>query len=85
VTERSSSATWSASLTYNIECDECDRRGRSYLHRLIERYGIDAKLFDSSDEIMADCRGSKRGTRITSAAPGALICRKLCNVCGKIR
>ena len=24
-------------------------------HRLIERYGIDAKLFDWSDQITADC------------------------------
>src|SRR5215510_10927952 len=39
----------------NIECDECGRRGRYHLHRLIERYGIDAKLFDWSDEITADC------------------------------
>jgi hypothetical protein len=30
-------------------------RGRYRLHRLIERYGIDAKLFDWSDEITADC------------------------------
>jgi hypothetical protein len=29
--------------------------GRYHLHRLIARYGIDAKLFDWSDEITADC------------------------------
>ena len=34
----------------NVECDKCGRRGRYHLHRLIERYGIDAKLFDWSDE-----------------------------------
>jgi hypothetical protein len=31
------------------------RRLRYRLDRLIERYGIDAKLFKSSDEITADC------------------------------
>jgi hypothetical protein len=35
-----------------IECDKCGRRGQYPLHRLIARYGIDAKLFD---EITADC------------------------------
>jgi hypothetical protein len=39
----------------NVECDKCDRRGWYHFHRLIERYGIDAKLFDWSDEITADC------------------------------
>jgi hypothetical protein len=39
----------------NIECEKCGRRGRYHLHRLIERCGIDAKLFDWSDEITADC------------------------------
>jgi hypothetical protein len=39
----------------NIECDKCGRRGRYRLDRLIERYGIDAKLFDWSDEVTADC------------------------------
>jgi len=38
-----------------ITCDKCGRRGWYHLHRLIERYGIDAKLFDWSDEITADC------------------------------
>jgi hypothetical protein len=36
----------------NVECDKCNRRGRHHLYRLIERYGIDAKLFDW---ITADC------------------------------
>jgi len=36
-----------------IECDKCGRRGRYHLHRLIERYSIDAKLLDWSDEITA--------------------------------
>jgi hypothetical protein len=39
----------------NIECHKCGRKGRYRLHRLIERYGVDAKLFDWSDEITADC------------------------------
>jgi hypothetical protein len=39
----------------NIECEKCGRRGRYRLRRLIERYGIDAKLFDWCDEITADC------------------------------
>ena len=39
----------------NVECDKCGRRGRYMLARLVARYGIDAKLFDWSDEITADC------------------------------
>jgi hypothetical protein len=39
----------------DVECAKCGRRGRYHLHRLIERYGIDAKLFDWSHEITADC------------------------------
>jgi hypothetical protein len=31
------------------------RRGGYHRHRLIERYGIDAKLFDWWDEITAHC------------------------------
>jgi hypothetical protein len=38
-----------------IECDKCGRRGRYRLDRLIWRYGIDAKLFEWSDEVTADC------------------------------
>jgi hypothetical protein len=46
-----------------------------HVHRLVERYGIDAKLFDWSDEITADCprRHSK-----TSAARGTRTCRRWC-------
>jgi hypothetical protein len=36
-----------------VECDKCGRRGSYPLDRLIERYGIDAKLFDFEPE--ADC------------------------------
>jgi hypothetical protein len=38
----------------NVECAKCGRFGQYRLDRLIERYGIDAKLFDWSDEITAD-------------------------------
>jgi hypothetical protein len=55
-TARSFSATWLGKLdVLNVECGKCGRRGRYHLHRMIERYGIDAKLFDCSDEITADC------------------------------
>jgi hypothetical protein len=36
-----------------VECDKCGRRGSYPLDRLIERYGIDANLFDFEPE--ADC------------------------------
>jgi len=39
----------------NVECPKCGRRGRYHLDRLIERCGVDAKLFECSDEITADC------------------------------
>jgi hypothetical protein len=39
-----------------VECDKCGRAGRYRVDRLIKRYGIDAKLFDGTDEITADCR-----------------------------
>jgi hypothetical protein len=38
-----------------IERKKCGRSGQYRLDRLIMRYGIDAKLFDWSDEITADC------------------------------
>jgi hypothetical protein len=37
-----------------VECDKCGRAGRYRVDRRIERYGIDAKLFDWSDEITAE-------------------------------
>jgi hypothetical protein len=47
----------------NIECDKCDRKGRYHVHRLIECYGIDAKLFERFDEIrdVLACRGEHCG------------------------
>jgi hypothetical protein len=32
----------------------------SHLHRLIARYGIEAKLFDWSDEMTAECSVSRK-------------------------
>ena len=37
-----------------IICDKCRRSGQYRVDRLIMRYGIDAKLFEWSDEITAD-------------------------------
>jgi hypothetical protein len=37
-----------------IECEKCARSGQYRLDRPINRYGIDAKLFEWSDEITAD-------------------------------
>src|SRR5215471_19554003 len=55
----------------NVECDKCGHSGRYHLHRLIERYGIDAKLFGWSDEITADCpRKRARNSNVEQAAFG---------------
>ena len=50
----------------NVECTKCGRRRRYRLDRLIERYGIDAKLFDWTDEITAD-RPRKQAKNICGA------------------
>jgi hypothetical protein len=42
-----------------ITCDKCGRSGQYRVDRLIMRYGIDAKLFDWSDEIMNDQCGAR--------------------------
>ena len=63
----------------NVECDKCGRRGRYHLHRLIERYGIDAKLFDWSDEITADCPRKQARNLNDSAALGVRTCRRCCS------
>ena len=34
-----------------ITCDKCERSGQYRVDRLIERYGIDAKLFDREPEV----------------------------------
>lgn len=38
-----------------VECAKCGRSGRHRLAVLIAKYGRDAKLFDWSDELTADC------------------------------
>jgi hypothetical protein len=42
-------------VVLRITCDKCGRSGQYRVDRLIGRHGIDAKLFDWSDEITADC------------------------------
>jgi hypothetical protein len=39
--------------------DKCDRSGQYRVYRLVQRYGIDAKLFEWSDEITAEYMRSK--------------------------
>jgi hypothetical protein len=53
-TARSYSETWSASSTCSTSSATI-AAGRYHLYRLIERHGIDAKLFEWSDEITANC------------------------------
>ena len=60
----------------DIECDKCGRRGRYHLHRLIERYGIDAKLFDCRTRSRRIAHESRRTTSTISAVPGARICQR---------
>ena len=50
----SSSATSLKLAVLRITCDKCGRSGQYRLDRLIIPYGIDAKLFEWSDEITAD-------------------------------
>jgi hypothetical protein len=38
-----------------VICEKCGRKGRYSVARLVERYGVDSKLFDWTDEITADC------------------------------
>jgi hypothetical protein len=47
----------------NIECEKCSRRGRYRLDQLFERYWIDAKLFDRTEEITARKLGDLCGAR----------------------
>jgi len=44
----------------NVECDKCGRRGWYHFHRLIERYGVDAKLFDCPTRSRRIVRASRR-------------------------
>ena len=57
-------------------------RGRYRLDRLIEPYGINAKRFEWSDEITADCPRKLARTSTTSAGLGARTCRRSCDVGG---
>jgi hypothetical protein len=59
----------------NVECDKCGRRGSYRLDRLIERRGIDAKLFRNRRPVV---RASRRRTSTMYAARGVLICRRWC-------
>jgi len=61
----------------NVESDKGGRRGRYPAHRLVERYGMDAKLFDWSNKITAEASAKLERP---VAARGTQICRKLCNV-----
>jgi hypothetical protein len=55
VTARSSSGIWAGKLeVLNVECEKCGRAG-AVSARSPKRYGVNAKLFESSDEITADC------------------------------
>jgi hypothetical protein len=38
-----------------ITCDKCERSSQYRVDRLIMRHGIDAKQFEWSDEITAEC------------------------------
>jgi hypothetical protein len=52
----------------NVECAKCGRRG-PVSPRLMEGYAIDAKLFDWSDEITADCpRKQARNSAISRSS-----------------
>jgi hypothetical protein len=59
-----------------VTCDKCGRSGQYRVDRLIARYGIDAKLFDWSDEITADCPRKQAKNLSDSAARGARICQR---------
>ena len=55
-TARSSSGTWWASWAFSkSSATSVAGAAANMLARLIARYGLDAKLFDWSDEITADC------------------------------
>src|SRR6516165_3973516 len=63
-----------------VLCDKCGRRGRYHLHRLIERFGIDAKLFDWSDDSRPTSRESTPGISTTGAARGARSSQNWCSL-----
>jgi hypothetical protein len=55
-----------------ITCDKCGRSGQYRVDRLIMRDGIDAKLFDWSDEITTDCP-RKHSKRLGGLVDGASV------------
>jgi hypothetical protein len=76
----------------NVECTKCGRRRRYRLDRLIERYSIDAKLFDWTDEVTADCPRKQAmnlndicGARCPGVTVASLIDPILQAACGRIR
>jgi hypothetical protein len=63
-----------------IECPKVRPSGRRSLARLIAKDGLDAKLFESSDEITADCASKQArnvndlcGTRLSGSAESCLM------------
>jgi len=57
-----------------VQCDKCGRFRRYHVDRLIERHGIDAKLFDCQQKPIA--RSRWRGMSTTRAAQGSRTCRR---------
>ena len=57
----------------NVECDKCGRRGLYHFDRLIERYGIDAKLFDAHGRLSTQA-GDEPQRRVRCAMPGSAAC-----------
>jgi hypothetical protein len=55
----------------HLVCDKCGRHGRYRLDRLIEQYGIDAKLFDwgARGRLPAE-GGAERLRRMRGTVPG---------------
>jgi hypothetical protein len=60
-----------------IERAKCGRFGRYHVYKLVERYGADAKLFEWSDELLANCARKLAGN--TSDLCGA-VCPDLSKV-----
>jgi hypothetical protein len=57
-----------------IECAKCGRSGRYRVGRLVQRYGRQAKLFDWSDDLTADCPRKVAGN---AADPCGALCPDL--------
>jgi hypothetical protein len=59
-----------------VECDKCGRAGRYHVDWLVERYGLDAKLFEWSDEITTDCPRKQAHNQFDQWGRYARTCRK---------